>query len=56
MGKVGMCIRWFFDILQLRFRICGYSISFFSIAVLVMLSAIAGILIRGILTVFRRFF
>lgn len=56
MGKVGYCITWFFKLLQMKFYICGYGISFFQIGILVVLGSIAGLIIKGLLTIFRRIF
>ncbi len=56
MELVGTCISWFFNLLQMKFSVCGYSISFFSVGVLTCIGAIAGLLLKGILTLFREVF
>lgn len=52
----GTCINWFFRLLQMKFYIMGYSISFFSIGILAFVGVIAGIILKGILTIFRGLF
>lgn len=56
MGRVGTCLNWFFQILQMKFYLCGYRISFFQVAILAVLGSIAGLIIKGLMSIFRRIF